>query len=112
MISAVRSWVLPSLALVSALTLVAWQVSALALVWWPSGWSSVWQDTPLTWLAHLGKVLMGWDRNTGERGREVALSLVRGLLSPRVTVSRDVAVCLQVFDEACGDLVGRVGVEP
>ena len=58
MISAVRSWVLPSLALVSALTLVAWQVSALALVWWPSGWSSVWQDTPLTWLAHLGIVLM------------------------------------------------------
>jgi hypothetical protein len=52
-----------------------------------------------------------WDRNTGERGREVASSLVRGLLSPRVTVSRDVAVCLQVFDEACGDLVGRVGVE-
>jgi hypothetical protein len=50
--------VLPSLALVSALTLVAWQASALVFVWWPLGWPRVWQDTPLTWLAHLGKVLM------------------------------------------------------
>jgi hypothetical protein len=36
-----------------------------------------------------GELDKGWDRNTEERGREVALSLVRGLLSPRVTVSRD-----------------------
>jgi hypothetical protein len=42
--------------------------------------------------------------NTGERGREVALSLFLGLLCPGVPVSRDVAVCLQAFDEACGGL--------
>jgi hypothetical protein len=55
MISAVGSWVLPSLAWVSALTLVAWHFSALALVMWPLRWS---QDTPLTWLAHLGILSM------------------------------------------------------